>query len=108
MIYTKLTQFNTIRNYIWQAIHLHPIQKIEAIDDQNKSLTFTVLDGIYFELYKSYKYTIQVTDKAGGGCSVKTILEYEKMNDNVPAPTKYADMATNFYKSIDTHIMNNA
>lgn len=65
-----------------------------------------MLDGGFTKLYKSYKYTVQATDKAEGGSIVKSTVEYEKQNEDVPPPNMYADMAFVIYKDIDSHLIN--
>ncbi|XP_075658835.1 MLP-like protein 43 [Castanea sativa] len=43
-----------------------------------------------------------VLPKSEGG-SVKVTLEYEKLNENVPPPTKYLDLIVNIINDIDAH-----
>ena len=66
-----------------------------------------MLDGGFTKLYRSYKYTMQAIDKAEGVSIVKSMIEYEKQNEDVPPPNMYVDMAFVIYKDIDTNLINN-
>lgn len=79
------------------------------MDGKNKSTTFELLDGELKKEYKSFKVTLQVIDKSNGsGSTVKSVVEYEKQNENVPSPNKYFGFAHVLYKNIDTYLINNA
>lgn len=87
----------------------HHIIRVEAIDDTNKSVTINVIDGELKKLYNSYTFVIQAIDKGDGSGSVmKTIVESEKKNEDVPNPTKYFDFADICYKTMDAYFINNA
>ncbi|EXB80472.1 MLP-like protein 31 [Morus notabilis] len=82
---------------------------VEAIDEENKKITFKVLDGEITKYYKTMKTTVQVTAKGDkGGSSVKWTLEYEKLNDSIPAPTKYLDLLSATTKNVEAYLTNNA
>ena len=68
-------------------------EKVE-VDDANKKVTLTALKGHCLDLYKTYKVIYQVVPKSEVG-SVKVTIEYEKLNENVPPPTKYIDFIVN-------------
>ena len=81
---------------------------IEAIDDKNKSISCKIVDGQILKEYKSFKFTIQATDKSDGGSTVKTIIEYENLNDDAPPPNNYFEFADVLYKNIDAYLINSA
>ncbi|PON53315.1 Bet v I type allergen [Parasponia andersonii] len=83
-------------------------EALEAIDDENKRLTFKLLDGEITKYYKNVKSTIQVTGKDEGGSSVKWSLEYEKQNEDLPEPIKYLDLFPVLTKSVDAYLNKNA
>lgn len=84
-------------------------EAVEAIDEENKTITFKIFDGDVNKYYKSMKPTVQVRGNGDeGGCSVKWTLEYEKLNDNVPTPTKHLDMLPVVTKSVEAYLTNNA
>lgn len=65
-------------------------QTIEAIDKENKLVTFTVFGGDLMKLYKVFKMIVPVIEE-GKANYVKWIMEYEKANENVPSPNILMD-----------------
>ncbi|CAL8097410.1 unnamed protein product [Prunus armeniaca] len=64
-------------------------EKVE-IDEANKWVSLTALEGNVLEQYKSYKIIFQVTSKSEGGGLVKITIHYGKLNDNDPPPHIFA------------------
>lgn len=82
---------------------------IEAIDDENKTITIKKLDGDLLKYYKTMKVKVQaIGPSEGGSSSVKWTLEYEKHNDDIPDPIKYIDFLPVSTKSIDAYLVRNA
>ncbi|CAJ1932478.1 unnamed protein product [Sphenostylis stenocarpa] len=81
-------------------------EKIEVIDDDNKTITYSLFDGEITESYKSLRCTLQVIEKENGGI-VKWTLEYEKLSENITAasPDLYLDFAVKVTKDIDDHLL---
>lgn len=77
--------------------------KVE-IDDEDKSVTFSATEGDLFKSYKSFKATVKITTTAEGA-SAKVTVDYEKLNEDVPAPDKYLDFVLNILKDVDAHII---
>ncbi|PON94462.1 Bet v I type allergen [Trema orientale] len=82
--------------------------RVDAIDEKNKSITCTVLDGSESRKYYKYgSFTIQAVEKSeGGGALVKISVQYEKQNEDVPPPTMYTKFAENLFKSTDAYLIN--
>ncbi|KAF7808720.1 MLP-like protein 43 [Senna tora] len=83
-------------------------ERIEAIDDENKTISYSLFDGEVDKCYKSLKVTLQVKDKEnGGGGLVKWTIEYEKLEENIKgaAPETYLDFAAKVTKDIDAHLL---
>lgn len=76
---------------------------IEAVDEENNSITYRVIEGDLLNEYKSFRLTIQVTPK-GTGSNVHWILEYEKINDQVSHPETLAKFVTDCSKDLDSHL----
>ncbi|KAM3747806.1 hypothetical protein ACB098_05G062800 [Castanea mollissima] len=76
---------------------------IETIDDKNHSVTFKVIGGILKEMYKSFKFIIQVTPK-GEGSLVHWTLEYEKVNADDPGASSMLQFAVGQTKDVDAHL----
>ncbi|XP_057443319.1 MLP-like protein 28 [Lotus japonicus] len=81
-------------------------EKIEAIDDDNMLLTYSVFDGEISEGYKSFKVILQVIDTENGGL-VKFTIEYEMLKENITAssPDTFLAFATKVTKDIDAHLV---
>ena len=72
---------------------------VEAIDDENKAITFKFSGEAIDKYYKTLKSTIKVN----GGFANWTI-EYETQSSDVPAPTKYAAVVPGITKAIDDYL----
>nr|AFK45005.1 unknown [Lotus japonicus] len=81
-------------------------EKIQAVDDDNKLITYSLFDGEISEGYKSFIMTLQVTDKEIGGL-VKWTIEYEKLKENITAssPDTFLAFATTVTKDIDANLV---
>ncbi|CAL5338928.1 unnamed protein product [Camellia sinensis] len=75
---------------------------VEAIDEENKSVTFRVIEGDLTELYKAFKVTVHV-DTKGENNLVTWTFEYEKKSENVEDPNAWMDLIINVTKDIETH-----
>jgi hypothetical protein len=73
--------------------------------EENKSITYKVIDGEIAKNYKVFKSTAQVTPK-GNGCLVKWTIEYEKAYEDVPTPNKYNDFTANMSKAVEAYLLN--
>ena len=80
--------------------------KIEVIDDDNKSITYSLFDEEISENYKTLKGTLQVIERENGGL-VKWTFEYEKLRENITAasPESYVDFAAKVTEDIDAHLV---
>ena len=75
---------------------------IEAIDEENKSVTFKVIEGDLMEQYKSLKLIVHV-DTKGEDNLVTWTLDYEKLNEEVAEPHTLMDFCLHVTKDIETH-----
>ena len=74
--------------------------KIEALDNENKLITFAILEGEILNLYTSFKADLQVVD-AG---YAKWSIEYEKANESAPDPEVYRNFAVMMSKGLDAYL----
>jgi len=95
-----------VRNFLCESLEgkTETIKDKVEIDEENKSLTFTALEGDLLAHYKSYKATVKINPKAEG-CLMKVIVDYEKLTSDVPVPDKYLDFVVSLVKDIDAHIL---
>ncbi|KAI3433158.1 Bet_v_1 domain-containing protein [Psidium guajava] len=80
--------------------------KIDAIDEVNKSITFDIISGEVTKYFSSYKATIQLVSE-GQNNSVKWSVEYEKMNEQVPDPHPQLDFLITMAKEVDNYLVQN-
>ncbi|RDY14141.1 MLP-like protein 31, partial [Mucuna pruriens] len=67
-------------------------ESIEAIDAQNKSITFKFFDGEIDKNYKLFKLHLQAIDKGNGGAVPKWSIEYVKLNKDIAPPYHFLDL----------------
>ena len=80
-------------------------ETVDQIDEENRSITFKVLDGEVLKDYKSYKFTTQAIPK-GEGCLVIWTIEYEKASEGGPDPHNCLEFSVNITKDIESHLLN--
>ncbi|CAJ1949569.1 unnamed protein product [Sphenostylis stenocarpa] len=81
--------------------------RIEAIDEQKKAMTYKLFDGEVSQSFKMLRIFLQVTDREGGdvGAVVKWTYAYQKLNDKVPPPYAYLDFITKVTEDVDAHLL---
>ncbi|XP_022979961.1 MLP-like protein 43 [Cucurbita maxima] len=79
-------------------------ERIEAVDEENNSITFTVIEGDLTEKYKSFKFNIQCIPKEKGSV-IHWVLEYEKLHDKIPDSHTMLQFCVEMSKDIDAHLM---
>ncbi|EEF28116.1 MLP-like protein 31 [Ricinus communis] len=91
-------------NYVHDGKAKVAKELVEDIDDVNMSTTFKVIEGDILKEYKSFKFVVQATPQ-GEGSTVHWILEYEKLNANIPEPTSLLEFVVDLTKDIDAHLV---
>ncbi|OAY29248.1 MLP-like protein 43 [Manihot esculenta] len=76
------------------------------VDDEKKTLTGIGLEGDVFKSYKVFNLIWQLTPKDEGSLA-KVIIEYEKLNENVPTPDIYLDFIIKITTDVDESISKN-
>ncbi|KAK4263975.1 hypothetical protein QN277_029319 [Acacia crassicarpa] len=80
-------------------------EKIEAIDEENKSLNVDFSGGDIKDKYKSFKFIIKATDKEGGGAIAKWSFTFEKIHAGIPDPKGHLDFVTILTKDVDAFLL---
>lgn len=80
-------------------------EKIDAVDDTKRTLTYSVIDGDLLKYFKHLKGNISVTPK-GDGSLVKWSFEFEKASQEVPEPNTMKEFAVKSFQDIDAYILN--
>ncbi|KAK1316148.1 hypothetical protein QJS10_CPA05g01912 [Acorus calamus] len=83
-------------------------EKLEIADEENKTVSYTVIDGELATLFKSFKATLQVVPlPQGEGALVKWNIEYDKASDEVPDPNLVQETAKKTFTDLDDYLLNN-
>ncbi|CAH2049013.1 unnamed protein product, partial [Thlaspi arvense] len=75
---------------------------IQAIDEENKSVTYKVIEGDLMQLYKTFIIIVHV-DTKGENNLVNWTFDYEKLNERVEDPNTLMDFCIAVTKDIETH-----
>ncbi|CAK9154745.1 unnamed protein product [Ilex paraguariensis] len=92
---------------LWTYVHEGKVETLKErlkIDEENKHLTADVIEGDPMKLYKIYKVSLQIITK-GQSSFAKWSIDYEKINEDVPAPTAYLDWIVNSSKLVDKSLL---
>jgi hypothetical protein len=90
-------------NYFHDGEHKVAKEIIEAVDEENNSITFRVIEGDLLKEYKTFLATVHVTPK-GTGSNAQFTLEYEKINEQVAHPESLAEFIKVISKDLDSHL----
>ncbi|AEE30466.1 Bet v I/Major latex protein [Arabidopsis suecica] len=79
-------------------------ERIEAVDLENKSMSYSIIGGEMLEYYKTFKGTITVIPKDGGSL-LKWSGEFEKTAHEIDDPHVIKDFAVKNFKEIDEYLL---
>ncbi|KAK4488853.1 hypothetical protein RD792_004643 [Penstemon davidsonii] len=79
-------------------------EKIESVDEANKTLSYSVIDGDVLNYYKNFKANLTVTPKGENGSTVKWACEFDKANEDVPNPDIMRDFAVKCFNDLDVYL----
>lgn len=77
---------------------------MEAIDDENKSVTFKVIEGHLLDEFKAFKALVQTKSKDGKTWVCWT-FEYEKLHKDILPPVKLLALVIHLSEDIDGHLV---
>lgn len=84
-------------------------ERIEAVDEEKKTVSYSVIEGDLLKYYKSFKGHIAVSPKEdGSGSSVKWRCEFEKASEEVPDPHVIKDFVVKNFLELDDHVLQQA
>ena len=91
-----------IWNYYIDGKALVSKDEIVAIDEEDKSVTYKVIEGHLLEEFKSVVASVHV-DTKGEDNLVTWTINYEKLNETVKDPTSYLDFFLSITRDIEAH-----
>ncbi|KAF3431974.1 hypothetical protein FNV43_RR26710 [Rhamnella rubrinervis] len=71
---------------------------VKAIDDENNSIAFKILEGDLMEHYKNVRVTLKCNPKDGQGSVIHWTMEYEKRHDEIVDPHTLIEFVTNLQR----------
>ncbi|XP_010248963.1 PREDICTED: kirola-like [Nelumbo nucifera] len=78
--------------------------ELEALDEENMSLTLRFFQGDIAQLYKYYKLNVQVIENKEKSF-VKCCIEYEKVDEGVADSNMYMDAACRLVNWMDSYAL---
>ncbi|OIV95105.1 hypothetical protein TanjilG_21495 [Lupinus angustifolius] len=75
-------------------------EKVEAIDESKKTLTWSFFDEDLGQQYKVFILTMEVNEKDNGSALCKCTIQYELVNENVEPPYAYLDFINKSSKHV--------
>ncbi|MED6107757.1 hypothetical protein PIB30_017249 [Stylosanthes scabra] len=80
-------------------------EKIEAIDEEKKSLSYKLFDGDVGENYKVFNMSVQLSETNNECALVKWSIEYEKINEDAKTPYAYLEFLEKGTKEVADHLL---
>lgn len=77
---------------------------VEAVDEENKSITFKIIEGHLLQEFKTFKITVQ-TSSSAEETRVCWTLEYEKLHKDILPPVKLLEFVIHLSEDIDSHFI---
>ncbi|XP_057428193.1 kirola-like [Lotus japonicus] len=81
------------------------LERIEAIDEQNKTNKYTLFGGDVSSHYKKFTLIFQVIENNDGHDAVKWTVEYEKLREDIEPPNGYMDYFNKLTRDVDAHLI---
>ncbi|KAI4314304.1 hypothetical protein L6164_027226 [Bauhinia variegata] len=82
-------------------------ERIEAVDEAKKLVTYSVIDGDLMKYFKKFQGNVSVTPK-GDGSVAKWWCEYEKASNEIPDPHVIKDFVVKNFVEVDTFDLSKA
>ncbi|CAA0817173.1 Polyketide cyclase/dehydrase and lipid transport superfamily protein [Striga hermonthica] len=92
---------------LWTYVMGVPViakDKIVAVDEEKRSITFELIDGEVTKYFNHFKATFVATTAKANMNLVKWILEYEKASEDVPNPSGHLEFLANMVMEIDAYL----
>ncbi|XP_075493080.1 MLP-like protein 423 [Primulina tabacum] len=79
-------------------------EKIESVDEGNKTVSYSVVDGDILKFYKNFKGNLSVNPK-GDGSLVKWWCEFDKASEEIPDPDLLKHFALKNFQDLDDYLL---
>ncbi|KAK4423444.1 MLP-like protein [Sesamum alatum] len=78
--------------------------KIVAVDEENKSITFELIGGEVTKYFNVFRATFEARSE-GDMNMVKWSVEYEKASEDVPHPHSHLEFLVNLSREVDAFLL---
>lgn len=83
-------------------------EKIEAVDEEKKFVSYSVVEGDILNFYKNFKGSLSVSSKGdNNGTCLKWTCEFDKATQETPEPDFVKDFAIKTFQDLDAYILAN-
>ncbi|XP_047957738.1 MLP-like protein 423 [Salvia hispanica] len=84
-------------------------EKIEAVDDEKKFVSYSVIEGDILKYYKNFKGSLSVSSSSNGDnkTSLKWTCEFDKATEDTPDPDFIKEFALKTFQDLDAYLLAN-
>jgi len=87
----------------------HATERIDAMDETNMTVTYSVIEGDIMSIYKVFRPTLKVIPGAdANSCRVSWRVEFEPVGNEIPPADPIKEAAINMFKAIEGYLLTTA
>jgi hypothetical protein len=87
----------------------HATERIDAVDETNMTVTYTVIEGEILSVYKVFRPTLKVIPGAdANSCTVSWTVEFEPAGNEIPPSDPIKDAAISMFKTVEGYLLTTA
>nr|ABK24165.1 unknown [Picea sitchensis] len=87
----------------------HATERIDAVDETNMTVTYTVIEGEILSIYKVFRPTLKVIPGAdANSCSVSWTVEFEPAGNETPPSDPIKEAAISMFKTVEGYLLTTA
>jgi len=106
--YTNVKQKNSLFG-AGMKMATHESERIEALDETNMTVTYSVIEGEALNVFKVIKATIKLLPGAdANSCRLSWTAEFEPAGNTIPPSEPIKEAATNIFKAVEGYLLTTA
>lgn len=87
----------------------HATERIDAVDETNMTVTYTVIEGEIMSIYKVFRPTLKVIPGAdANSCTVSWSVEFEPAGNEIAPAEPIKEAATSMFKTVEGYLLTTA
>ncbi|XP_073283457.1 MLP-like protein 423 [Primulina huaijiensis] len=79
-------------------------EKLEVVDEDNKTINYTFAGGDVLNFYKSFNGTVTVSPLKGDGTLLKYYGKFQRVNEENPIPESIEEFLNFGLRALDNHL----